>query len=136
MDVLTPEQRRRCMSAIKNKDTKPELLVRLLLRRLGYRYRVHAAGLPGKPDVVLRKQRLVIFVHGCFWHCHRCRYGRVIPVTNAKFWQNKRLKNAQRDKRNCRRLRRTGWRVITVWECWTRKPHKLLERLATLLPEG
>ncbi|SRR6266404_429408 len=133
MDVLTPEQRRRCMSAIRNKDTKPELLVRLLLRRMGYRYRLHSAGLPGKPDVVLRKQRLVIFVHGCFWHSHRCRYGKVIPVTNAKFWQSKRAENVRRDKRNRGRLRRAGWSVITVWECWTRNPDNLFERLVTLL---
>jgi DNA mismatch endonuclease (patch repair protein) len=136
MDVLTPAQRRRCMSAIKNKHTKPELLVRLLLRKMGYRYRLHVGGLPGRPDIVVHSQRLAIFVHGCFWHCHRCRYGQVVPATNVKFWQNKRLGNVQRDKRNFHTLRKTGWKVITVWECWTKKPHELFERLASLLAEN
>jgi len=135
MDVMTPEQRSRCMSAIRGKHTRPELLVRLLLRKMGYRYRLHAGELPGKPDIVLPHRKLAIFVHGCFWHSHRCRYGKVVPVTNVEFWQNKRLGNVQRDKRNFRVLRRNGWRVITIWECWTKKPDELLERLAALLQE-
>lgn len=133
MDVLTPEQRRRCMSAIKNKHTKPELLVRRLLRSMGYRYRLHVDELPGKPDIVLRNQRLAIFVHGCFWHSHRCRYGRVIPSTNMEFWRKKRMGNVERDRFNLRALRRKGWRVITVWECWTKKNKELVKRLAALL---
>lgn len=133
MDVLTPEERSRCMSAIKSKHTKPEVLVRTLLRRMGYRYRLHTSALPGKPDIVLPKQRLAIFVHGCFWHSHRCRYGRVIPATNAKFWQKKRRGNIERDRHNVHALRRNGWRVITVWECWTKKSNVLAERLAQLL---
>lgn len=132
MDVLTREQRSRCMAAIRGKHTKPELLVRLALRRMDFRYRLHPAGLPGKPDIVLPKQRVAVFVHGCFWHCHRCRFGNVTPATNIEFWQNKRLGNIERDKRNFRMLRKGGWKVITVWECWTRKPTQLTERLAVL----
>jgi DNA mismatch endonuclease (patch repair protein) len=135
MDVLTPEQRSRCMSAIKNKHTKPEILVRSLVRKLGYRYRLHPEELAGKPDIVLPSRGLAIFVHGCFWHIHRCRYGKVVPATRAEFWKKKRLGNVQRDRRNRRALRRTGWRVFTVWECWTKNPDKLLQRLCTMLLE-
>jgi DNA mismatch endonuclease (patch repair protein) len=121
------------MSAIKSKHTKPERLVRLLLRKMGYQYWLHAANLPGKPDIVLPKRKLAIFVHGCFWHCHRCRYGRVVPATNAVFWQNKRLGNIQRDKRNLRALRKSGWKAVIVWECYTRNPDKLAERFSAKL---
>jgi DNA mismatch endonuclease (patch repair protein) len=133
MDVLTPQQRKRCMSAIKSKHTKPEVLVRMVLRRLGYHYQLHVGRLPGRPEIVIPKQKLTIFVHGCFWHCHRCRYGRVTPKTNVGFWKTKRLGNVERDKRNSRTLRKSGWRVMTVWECWTKKPDELAERLANLL---
>jgi DNA mismatch endonuclease (patch repair protein) len=132
MDVLTREQRSRCMSAIRGKHTKPELLVRLALRTMGFRYRLHPGGLSGKPDIVFSKQRVAVFVHGCFWHSHRCRYGSVTPATNIEFWRNKRLGTIERDKRNLRILRKGGWKVITVWECWTRKPIQLAERLAVL----
>jgi DNA mismatch endonuclease (patch repair protein) len=133
MDVLTPKQRSRCMAAIKSKHTKPEVLVRILLRRMGYGYRLHMGGLPGRPDIVVPSKKLAVFVHGCFWHSHRCRYGRVIPATNAEFWRTKRMGNVRRDKRNSRVLRKNGWKVITVWECWTKKPDALRERLVVLL---
>jgi DNA mismatch endonuclease, patch repair protein len=133
LDVLTQKQRSRCMSAIKSKHTKPERLVRLLLRKMGYHYRLHAANLPGKPDIVLPKRKLAIFVHGCFWHCHCCRYGRVVPATNAVFWQNKRLGNIRRDKRNLRALRKSGWKTVIVWECYTRNPDTLVERFSAKL---
>ena len=132
-DVLTREQRSFNMSQIKGKNTKPELVVRSLLHRMGYRYRLHRADLPGKPDIVLPSSRTAIFVHGCYWHMHRCRYGRVVPVTNAEFWQAKRGGNVNRDKRSSHALRRAGWRVITVWECWTRRPQALANRLSSLL---
>ena len=133
MDVLTPKQRSRCMAAIKSKHTKPEVLVRILLGRMGYRYRLHMGGLPGKPDIVVPSKKLSIFVHGCFWHSHRCRYGRVVPATNVEFWRKKRLGNVLRDKRNFLVLRKSGWKVITVWECWTKNPEALRHRLAALL---
>src|SRR5260370_600345 len=90
-DVLTPQQRSFNMSRIRNRDTRPEMIVRSILHRLGYRYRLHKKDLPGKPDVVLVRHRKIIDVHGCFFHMHKCRYGRVVPVTNAKFWRNNRL---------------------------------------------
>ncbi|MDH4164361.1 MAG: very short patch repair endonuclease [Nitrospirota bacterium] len=124
-DVLTPEQRRKCMSRIKSKDTKPEMVVRKMVRALGYRYRLHRKNLPGKPDLVFSQFRKVIFVHGCFWHRHRCRYGRVIPQTNAAFWEQKRESNRARDLRNRRDLKKLGWNALVVWECWIKDSIKM-----------
>lgn len=118
-DVHTPEQRSRNMAAIRNRDTKPEMAVRSMLHSLGYRYRLHSKQLPGHPDIVLQKFRAVIFVHGCFWHCHDCKEGAVVPKTRAEFWAAKRLGNAQRDERNIAALQNAGWRTIVVWECQT-----------------
>src|SRR5581483_5419780 len=101
-DVLTPEQRSRCMSRIRGKDTGPELVVRSMAHRMGYRFRLHSRLLPGRPDLVFPGLRKVVFVHGCFWHMHRCRFGRVTPVTNATFWMNKRSGNMRRDRKNVR----------------------------------
>lgn len=133
MDVLTPEQRHRCMSRIRSTNTKPELVVRRLVHSMRYRYRLHQDGLPGKPDLVLPKYHAVIFVHGCFWHMHKCQYGNVTPKTNVKFWQLKRQSNVKRDRRNLRQLKKTGWRVLTVWECETRCPEKLTRKLNRFL---
>lgn len=132
-DVLTPEQRRLNMSRIRNKDTRPEMIVRSLVHGMGYRYRLHNAKLPGKPDLTLARHRKVIFVHGCFWHKHRCRYGSVVPKTNAAFWEHKRQGNVDRDRRNIAALRRQGWEVLVIWECWTRDPEKLKLHLAAFL---
>ena len=104
------------MSLIRSKDTGPELLVRKALWAAGYRYRLHAKGLPGRPDLVFPSMRTVVFVHGCYWHAHACQKGR-IPAQNSRFWQEKFLANKARDKRNSQRLRRAGWSVLTVWEC-------------------
>ena len=133
MDTLTAEQRSRVMSRIRAKDTEPELAVRSLAHRLGFRFRLHRKDLPGKPDLVFPRLRKVIFVHGCFWHSHSCRRGQSTPTTNAKFWSTKRASNAVRDGRNLRALRRAGWRVLVVWECQVRKPQTLERRLATFL---
>jgi DNA mismatch endonuclease (patch repair protein) len=119
-DVHNKEQRSRNMAAIRGRDTKPEMIVRRLVHRHGYRFRLHRRDLPGRPDLVLPRHRAVIFVHGCFWHQHDCRYGRVVPATRAEFWQAKRHENVERDKRNERALKAAGWRVLIVWECWTR----------------
>jgi DNA mismatch endonuclease, patch repair protein len=132
-DVLTPEQRKRCMTAIRGKHTKPELLVRAFLRQMGFRYSLHRKSLPGKPDIVLPKQKTAIFVHGCFWHMHRCRYGKVVPATNKEFWQSKRLGNVERDKRKQRELRKAGWHVFTIWECLAKNTSRLEKRLRFLL---
>jgi DNA mismatch endonuclease, patch repair protein len=133
-DVHSPEQRSFNMSRIRSRDTKPEMIVRSLVHQMGYRFRLHKKGLPGTPDLVLAAHRKVIFVHGCFWHMHRCRYGKVSPATNTEFWQNKRGGNVTRDQRNRRQLRAAGWSVLVIWECWTRDIEgQLLPRLQRFL---
>ncbi|MFN0122693.1 MAG: very short patch repair endonuclease [Blastocatellia bacterium] len=132
-DVHTREQRHRNMSAIKGANTKPEMMVRSMAHGLGFRYRLHRKDLPGKPDLVFPSPRKVIFVHGCFWHMHDCRYGSVIPATNTEFWQNKRMSNVTRDQRNLRELKKTGWRVLVIWECETKDLGKLEKRLRKFL---
>ena len=119
-DVHTSAQRSFNMSQIRGKDTKPELIVRSLIHQMGFRFRLHRKDLPGKPDIVLPRHRKVVLVHGCFWHMHRCRYGKVVPKTNAEFWQNKRQSNVDRDKRNLRELKKNHWQTLVIWECWTR----------------
>ena len=134
VDVLTRKQRSFNMSRIRGKNTGPEKTVRSLLHSLGYRYRLHVNDLPGCPDIVLPKYKALIFVHGCFWHMHSCRFGRVTPKTNAKFWQKKRTGNVERDKQQ-RRLLRRAWAVLTVWECQTRDVKKLSRTLLTFLAD-
>lgn len=129
MDVLTKAQRSLCMSRIRGKDTKPEMVVRRLVHGLGFRFRLHSRALPSRPDLVLARLATVVLVHGCFWHMHRCRFGRVVPATRTDFWQAKRRGNVARDVRSEQALRRLGWRVIVVWECETRVPERLLARL-------
>src|SRR3954468_7400909 len=116
MDSLTREHRSWNMSRIKGRDTKPELLVRSILHRMGYRFRLHQNQLPGRPDVVLTRHRTVVFVHGCFWHRHhRCRYAYT-PKSNIAFWSEKFRLNVARDARVRQLLRSMGWRVLVVWE--------------------
>ena len=112
---MTREQRHRCMSRIRGRDTKPELVVRRWLWRQGYRYRLYVKSLPGRPDIVMRKWRTVIFVNGCFWHGHECNKHR--PATNAQFWSDKIERNRERDARNQALLQAAGWNVIVIWEC-------------------
>lgn len=108
------------MSRIKGKDTKPEMLVRKFLFAQGYRYTLHDKKLPGKPDIVLPKYRTVIFVHGCFWHGHKnCKYF-TIPKTRTAWWKNKIEGNKQRDKENYLKLRKEGWKIITIFQCQLR----------------
>ncbi|MBM6807151.1 DNA mismatch endonuclease Vsr [Bacteroides caecicola] len=115
MDIWTKEKRSAVMARIRSKDTKPELLVRRYLYHRGYRYRKNVKGLPGTPDIVLKKHRTVIFIHGCFWHGHEV--DGHIPRSNSAFWQKKIERNKQRDERSKEELRRKGWNVITIWEC-------------------
>ena len=116
-DVLSKEQRRRCMSHIKSKDSKPELLVRQFLFANGFRFRLHRKDLAGKPDIVLPKYKTAIFINGCFWHGHNnCKYA-TIPETNKEFWTNKISGNIQRDTQNITKLKEQGWRVIEIWQC-------------------
>jgi DNA mismatch endonuclease, patch repair protein len=132
-DVLTPAQRSFNMSRIRGSHTAPELRVRKLLHAMGFRYRLHGKELPGKPDLVFPRARAVLFVHGCFWHMHRCKYGKPVPATNTDFWAQKRRSNVERDQRNRAALRADGWRVFEVWECHTRNPEMLPDKLAPLM---
>ena len=116
MDRLTKEQRSQNMSAVRGKNTKPEMRVRSAIHKQGFRYSLHRKDLPGKPDLVLPKYRTIIFVHGCFWHGHDCIKGKR-PATNKAFWQEKLDSNAERDRRNEAVLSKTGWRVFVIWEC-------------------
>ena len=132
-DVLTPAQRSLNMSRIRGKDTKPELLVRRLLHKAGFRYRLHRANLPGKPDIVFASRHKVLFIHGCFWHRHDCPFGLVVPRTNAKFWHDKITGNVERDRRNRAALEAAGWRVFVIWECELEDPPVVLRRLTQFL---
>ena len=134
-DVHTPEQRSYNMSQIRNKNTKPEEMVRKYLFSLGFRYRKNDSRLPGKPDIVLPKYKTVIFVNGCFWHGHEgCRYF-VWPKNNEDFWKNKITSNILRDSDNHTRLEQMGWKVIIIWECQLRKPvfNETIEQLINQL---
>ena len=131
-DTMTPEQRHKCMAAIKGKDTKPEMIVRKYLHSLGYRYGLHNKNLPGCPDLVLRKYKTVIFIHGCFWHGHEgCKYYR-LPKSNVEFWQDKITRNRQRDRESVRSLIKKGWNVITIWECDLKNKDRQEETLLNL----
>lgn len=114
---MTPEQRSRCMVAIKGKDTKPEMIIRKYLFSRGLRFRVQVRKLPGTPDIVLPKYKTVIFVNGCFWHGHEgCKYFR-LPKSNVEFWSEKIERNIERDRESMQALFDLGWKVIRVWEC-------------------
>jgi len=116
-DVFTPQKRSEVMSRIKGRNTQPERIVRSLLHRMGYRFRLHRKDLPGKPDIVLPRHKTVIFVHGCFWHQHEgCRFAYT-PKTRTDFWQNKFRATMQRDAEVSQNLVSLGWKVMTIWEC-------------------
>ena len=129
VDTLTVEQRSALMAKIRGVDTKPELFVRKALYARGYRYRLHAKDLPGRPDLVFRKRRAVVFVHGCFWHRHGCKK-TTHPKSRHDYWQEKFASNVARDKRNQEQLTEDGWRVFVVWEC---ELEEALDRLAAFL---
>ena len=129
MDVHDKETRSYNMSRIKGRDTKPELMVRQECHRQGLRFRLHKKDLPGKPDLVFSKYKTVIFVHGCYWHSHDCKYGAVVPKTNTEFWQTKRFATVDRDERNSLELKYCGWRVLVYWECEVRDRDALAERI-------
>lgn len=132
-DILTSEQRRRCMSAIKGKDTKPEMIVRKMVHAMGFRYRLHLSSLPGHPDMVFQKRKKIIFINGCFWHRHNCKLGRIAPATRTEFWEKKLNGNKQRDRHNLRKLHTLGWNVLIVWECWLKKPNESQLRILNFL---
>ena len=131
-DRVDRETRSRIMAAVRSADTGPELVVRRLAHKMGYRYRLNVRALPGSPDVVFSGRRKVIFVHGCFWHRHRCKRGTT-PKTRLSYWLPKFEANQRRDRDNMRELRRAGWDILTVWECHTRRPERLRARLRAFL---
>jgi DNA mismatch endonuclease (patch repair protein) len=120
MDVVDRATRSRMMAGIRSKNTKPEISIRRRLHGLGFRYRLHGRGLPGKPDIVLPRYGAVVFVHGCFWHGHDCRFFKE-PKTRAEFWRAKIESNRANDRKHQATLMGKGWRVATVWECAVRK---------------
>lgn len=120
-DTRTPDQRSRIMRAVRRKDTGPELTLRKLLHRAGFRYRLHSKELPGKPDIVFPKRRKAIFVHGCFWHAHGCSKGQP-PKSQEQYWAPKLLANAERDQRRLHELEALGWSSLVVWQCELRYP--------------
>ena len=134
MDIWSKDKRSQVMSRILSKNTSIEQRVRKMLSTMGYRYRLHVKGLPGKPDIVLRRYNAVIFVHGCFWHLHsRCRDGTV-PKTRTQYWNEKLLKNKKRDAEHIRDLRRQGWNVLRLWECEVEKnPEKTIKKISMFL---
>ena len=119
MDIVTPEKRSEMMSRIRGQNTKPELVVRSLLHQSGYRFRLHRSDLPGKPDIVLPKYNLVIFVNGCFWHRHPGCSKAYTPKSRVEYWEGRFKENVERDRRNIIQLHNLGWLVVTVWECET-----------------
>lgn len=134
-DTLTPVERSQRMSLIRGKGTKPELFVRRLVHGMGYRYRLHAPDLMGKPDLVFRPRKRVIFVHGCFWHHHpdpACKLAR-LPKSREEFWTGKLARNRERDEAQVEALENMGWRVLTIWECQLKEALKLKENIRRFL---
>ena len=129
------EQRSRNMSAIKSKNTKPEIAVRKVLHSMGYRFRLHGKDLPGSPDIVLPKYRTVIFVHGCFWHRHKdCKYATT-PKTREEFWNNKFRSNVERDLEIQEKIKNLNWRSVVIWECETKDIENLRGKIINIFNE-
>ncbi len=134
-DIFSKQKRSEIMSKISSKDTRPEILVRKYLFANGFRYRKNVKKLPGKPDIVLPKYKTVIFVHGCFWHGHNCKAGK-LPETRKEFWEEKIKGNVERDKKNNSELEKLGWNIITIWQCELKNNKnrtKTLEKLINTL---
>lgn len=121
------------MRAVKSRDTTPELAVRKLVHGMGYRYRLYRQNLPGKPDLVFAGRKKVVFVHGCFWHRHNCARGARTPKSNQDYWIPKLDRNQQRDRQVRSQLRRMGWKSLVIWECQTKNPKKLANRIRSFL---
>ncbi|MCC6284723.1 MAG: DNA mismatch endonuclease Vsr [Phycisphaerales bacterium] len=133
MDNLSPGTRSRAMRGVRSHDTTPERIVRSVAHALGFRFRLQRRDLPGSPDLTFPRLRTVVFVHGCYWHQHRCPRGVRFPKSNREYWLPKLTRNVERDRRAVRALRREGWRVLVVWECQTRNVERLRARLARFL---
>lgn len=135
-DKFSPAQRSWIMRQVQSRNTKPELLVRSLAHRLGYRFRLYRRDLPGTPDLAFPARTKVIFVHGCFWHGHPCRRGARLPKTNAEYWQTKIARNKKRDRQHRRALRQLGWSTLVLWECQLRDQQRLAAKLSRFLDHG
>lgn len=142
-DTLSPAERSEVMRRVRSKDTKPEVFVRSVLHRMGYRFRLHRKDLPGNPDIVLPKHRTAVFIHGCFWHQHPGCRKATVPQNNRDYWERKLSRNVERDALSVRALEEAGWRVVILWECEIpRDEASLRERLcdefdrADTLPTG
>ena len=133
MDKLSQERRSANMRAVKGRDTQPEMVVRRLAHRLGYRFRLHRADLPGKPDLAFPGRRAVIFIHGCFWHGHDCKKGTLRPEANADFWEVKLNRNVERDREQLAQLENAGWRALVIWQCELKDAANLAARLSQFL---
>jgi len=132
LDPLTPAQRSERMSRIHGADTKPEMEVRRMVHAMGYKYRLRSKDVPGKPDIVFRSRKKVIFVHGCFWHQHGCRQYRM-PKSRLDFWLPKLESNAARDKKVLRELKARGWKVLTIWECQLKRKDQVRRKISGFL---
>lgn len=132
-DHLSAEERSKNMAAVRARDTRPELLVRSMAHRLGFRFRLHPKSLPGKPDIVFPRLKRVIFVHGCYWHRHPNCPRASTPGTRTEFWNKKFITNMERDQRNIRDLHKLGWKVLVVWQCELRDLFALRRRLKRFL---
>jgi len=130
VDTFPPEKRSEIMRRVHSTDTTPERLVRSLLHKLGYRFRIHRLDLPGKPDIVLPKRRTVVFVHGCFWHRHQDCPHATTPASRREYWLPKFKRTVDRDRKNQEELQESGWNVVVVWECETMDLKKLSERIS------
>lgn len=133
MDSLTPEERTAQMAKVRSQDTQPEMLVRCLVFKMGYRYRLHRRSLPGKPDLVFSSRRKAIFIHGCFWHGHNCRLGDRLPKTRIEFWTNEISTNRARDETNLMKLTEMGWEVLVIWECQLKESLVLEQKIIAFL---
>lgn len=136
-DTLTKNERSIRMGRVKSRDTSPELQVRRMIHRMGFRYRLYVRELPGRPDIVLPRHRKAVFVHGCFWHRHAalgCKLAR-LPKSRLEFWLPKLESNRRRDQRDMRKLRNAGWQIMVVWECQLRDKERLENRLKRFLGE-
>lgn len=132
-DIVSRSKRTEMMSSVKQRHTKPEITVRIILHRHGFRFRLHNKKLPGTPDIVLPKYKSVIFVHGCFWHQHEgCRKARR-PTSNVEFWNEKLDKNIERDSRKEAELKNSGWKVLTIWDCELKDEDLLIEKVKNFL---
>ena len=132
VDSLSPERRSALMARVRQRNTKPEMVVRRLLHARGWRYRLHKKGLPGTPDIVFPGRQAVLFVHGCFWHGHNCKLCR-LPKTRTEFWAAKLSANRERDARKVRELGEAGWRVMTIWQCSLKDPQGVLDATEVFL---